>query len=87
MLIDSGGARAIGRRSAGLGCGYTRGALPAILEHSRLRVDMPDCLRRRADGRNERSGIDPEFPIAWSDDDQTRREQLLDALRRALQQP
>jgi hypothetical protein len=86
MLIDNRVARAIGQRSEGVGCGYTHGGVPAILEHSGLRVEMPDCLRRRADGRNERFGIDPELPIAWSSDDRERRAQLLEALRRAAQQ-
>jgi len=62
----------------------THGGLPAILEHSGLRVEVPDCLRRRADGTNERFGIDPEIAIAWdgSDSDEARRDKLVAALRR-----
>jgi hypothetical protein len=86
MLIDNGVARAIGSRSAGVGCGYTHGGVPVVLDHSGLRVEMPDCLRRRADGRNERFGIEPELAVAWSTDDTERRAQLLEGLRRAMQQ-
>lgn len=81
-LVDHQLAIAVGRRSAGAGCGYTRGGLPAILEHSGMRVDMPDCLRRRADGRNERFGVEPSIPVAWDGNDEARRDQLVEALRR-----
>lgn len=53
-------ATIVGERSYGAGCGYTRGGIKLYLENTGLRVWMPDCVRVRADGVNELSGIDPD---------------------------
>jgi hypothetical protein len=86
MLADNDAAVLLGQHSAGSGCGYTNGGVPARLHHSELRVDMPDCQRRRANGENELAGIEPHVVIDWTpeDDVATRRGKLLDALRSQL---
>jgi hypothetical protein len=83
MLSDGEAATLYGQRTAGSGCGYTNGGVPALLQHSELRVDMPDCQRRRLDGSNELAGITPDVLIDWlpEDDLETRRSKLLEALR------
>jgi len=83
MLSDGRAATLFGQRTAGSGCGYTNGGVPALLEHSELRVEMPDCQRRRAGGENELAGIEPDVAIDWSADDEleTRRSKLFEALR------
>lgn len=62
LLADNGAARVVGERTYGAGCGYTWGGLGIVLPHSGLAVKMPDCVRLRADGTNERAGIPGE---AW----------------------
>lgn len=83
MLVDGDAATLYGQRTAGSGCGYTNGGVPVDLHHSGLRVEMPDCQRRRRDGGNELAGITPHVPIDWSPDDdaKTRRGKLFAALR------
>jgi hypothetical protein len=82
MLADNDAATLLGQRTAGSGCGYTNGGVPARLLHSELRVDMSDCQRRRRNGENELAGIEPDAPIDWSpeDDDEERRKKLFAAL-------
>jgi hypothetical protein len=67
----------------GSGCGYTNGGVPALLRHSELRIDMPDCQRRRKDGTNELAGIEPHVTIDWQPGDEleTQRRKLFDVLR------
>jgi Peptidase family S41 len=86
MLADNEAAVLLGQLTAASGCGYTNGGVPARLQHSELRVDMPDCQRRRRNGDNELAGIAPHVEIDWTpqDDVTTRREKLLAALRTAL---
>lgn len=83
MLADGEAATLLGLRTVGSGCGYTNGGVPALLRHSELRVDMPDCQRRRKDGSNELAGIEPHVPIDWQpgDEPETQRRALFDALR------
>lgn len=66
----------------GSGCGYTNGGVLAILDHSGLRVEMPDCQRRRADGSNELAGIMPAIVVDESaeSDEGTLRQKWLAAL-------
>jgi hypothetical protein len=86
MLADNEAAALLGQRTAGSGCGYTGGGVPARLFHSELRVDMSDCQRRRKNGDNELTGVEPDVPIDWSpaDDDVQRRRKLSDALVAAV---
>jgi Peptidase family S41 len=83
MLADGGAATLLGQRTVGSGCGYTNGGVPAVLRHSELRVELPDCQRRRLDGANELAGITPHVVIDWepNDDVEARRAKLLAALR------
>jgi hypothetical protein len=64
-------------------------ARPIVLPHSGLRVHIPDCVRLRADGSDEISGIAPDLPFApdVGEDMATRGQRLMsllaDDLRRA----
>jgi hypothetical protein len=82
MLADSGAATLVGERTHGSGCGYTNGGIPAVLAHSGLRIDMPDCQRLRGDGSNELAGVMPEVTLDLSDADgeAALRSRLLTAL-------
>ena len=65
LLRDNDAAALIGEKTHGSGCGYTNGGIQAVLEHSRLEVWLPDCVRHRRGGGNERAGIAPDLPVSW----------------------
>lgn len=70
LLRDRGRALLAGTVSAGAGCGhYTAAGTAFVLPSSRGRVETPDCVRLRADGRSERRGIEPDRPIPWGPSD------------------
>jgi hypothetical protein len=69
MLRDGGAARVLGIPTMGAGCGYTNGGIPTILENSRLKIKMPDCVRLRTDGSNEINGITPDVIVPWRPND------------------
>ncbi|MHC4236635.1 MAG: S41 family peptidase [Planctomycetota bacterium] len=63
LLCDNDAAMLVGEQTFGVGCGYTNGGIQTILEHSRFEVWLPDCIRHRRDGGNERAGIAPDLQI------------------------
>lgn len=65
MLQDARRALVIGSPTFGAGCGWMLPPQPAILPRSGGRLEMPDCSRFRADGRNEVEGITPDVFIAF----------------------
>ncbi|MBY0519483.1 MAG: hypothetical protein K2P79_03540 [Sphingomonas sp.] len=60
MLQDNDAAILIGERSGGAGCGHTNGGTPTTLPHSGAILELPDCVRFRADGSNEVAGVIPD---------------------------
>ena len=60
MLQDNRAAVIVGARTGGAGCGYTWGGTPTTLANSRAVLKLPDCVRYRADGSNEVSGVVPD---------------------------
>lgn len=71
MLQDHRRATLVGAVSAGAGCGhYTGGQGTAFtLPRSGARVHVPDCVRLRADGSNERRGVVPDRLLPWAPSD------------------
>lgn len=71
-------AKVIGETTLGAGCGYVNGGTKYFLPNSKLQLLMPDCVRYRADGVNEVSGVEPDV-VLWeaSDDKPKRLEKLL----------
>jgi hypothetical protein len=69
LLRDNDAAVVIGRRTAGVGCGYSNGGTQTLLEHSGLEIWLPDCVRHRRDGSNERDGIAPDLAVDWQPGD------------------
>ena len=69
VLQDNRAAVVIGARTGGAGCGYTYGGTPTKLKNSGAILKLPDCVRFRADGSNEVSGIIPDVPVAIRADD------------------
>ncbi len=65
LLRDNDAATLIGERTHGTGCGYSNGGIQTVLEHSRLEVWLPDCVRHRRGGGSERAGITADLPIEW----------------------
>lgn len=64
QLRDNGAARLVGQRTAGAGCGQRTGGGNALrLPALGLTLTMPDCVRLRADGSNERAGIAPDIIV------------------------
>ncbi|MDC0713887.1 S41 family peptidase [Stigmatella sp. ncwal1] len=87
LLKDGAGARLLGERTLGSGCGFTNGGMPVVLTHSKLRVNMPDCVRYRQDGTNEQRGLLPDIPVVWGalDSPEARARQWMEALRASLE--
>lgn len=61
LLQDNGAAVIIGSRTGGAGCGHTNGGTPRILANSHATLELPDCVRFRADGTNEVAGVIPDI--------------------------
>lgn len=69
VLQDNHAAVIMGTRTGGAGCGHTNGGTPTILTNSHAVLELPDCVRFRADGSNEVRGIIPDVPVAMRPDD------------------
>lgn len=84
LLADNRAATIVGEPTYGAGCGYTNGGIRTRLAHSGGMVVMPDCVRLRADGRNEVDGIAPDIAVPWrrSDNALQRARRLQETLRR-----
>jgi Peptidase family S41 len=64
-LQDNHAAVIIGEPTYGVGCGHTDGGTPTTLSHSRAILLVPDCVRFRADGRNEAAGVMPDVLVGF----------------------
>ncbi len=60
ILQDNQAAIIIGSRTGGAGCGHTNGGTPTTLKNSKAVLELPDCVRFRADGSNEVDGVIPD---------------------------
>lgn len=70
LLQDNRRARVVGSATAGAACGtFTPQGTSFTLPHSGARVHVPDCVRLRADGSNERRGIVPDMVVPWGPSD------------------
>lgn len=63
VMQDNHIAKVVGARTGGDGCGFMLTGDPVVLQHSRLRFRMPNCMRLRADGSNEKAGISPDIAV------------------------
>lgn len=63
VLRDNDAARIVGARTMGAGCGYVDGGGEFVLPRTGLRVRVPNCVRMRKDGTNERAGIRPDVEL------------------------
>ncbi len=70
MLQDNRKSRVVGSVTAGAACGtFTTRGTAFTLPHSGAQVHVPDCVRLRADGSNERRGIVPDVMVPWAPSD------------------
>jgi hypothetical protein len=69
VLQDNRAAIVIGARTGGAGCGHTNGGTPTRLKNSGATLEVPDCVRFRADGSNEVRGIVPDVLVGWRHND------------------
>jgi hypothetical protein len=69
LLQDNHAAVILGTRTGGAGCGHTNGGTPTTLVNSHAILELPDCVRFRADGSNEVRGIIPDVLVAIRADD------------------
>lgn len=88
LLQDNHAAIVIGELTGGAGCGYTNGGIPTQLKNSKAEVQMPDCVRLRADGSDEVNGITPDVLIPWAKRDSAyqRARKLITALNTVANQ-
>ena len=82
VVQDNHLGKTVGATTGGDGCGFMSGDRPKVLTHSRLRLRMPDCVRLRADGRDEVAGIAPDMPVLATEgeDARQRAERVLEAV-------
>ena len=82
VVQDNHIGKTVGATTGGDGCGFMSGDIRQTLPHSGLRLRIPDCLRLRADGSNEVSGIAPDIPVLAMDgeDGRQRSERLIEAV-------
>jgi hypothetical protein len=76
VLQDNRAAVVIGSPTAGAGCGYTDGGTPTTLRFSGGVLKLPDCVRLRADGSNEVTGIEPDVLVGFLHQDGPHRRGL-----------
>ncbi len=77
VLQDNRAAIILGQRTGGAGCGHTDGGTPTALSNSGAVLELPDCIRFRADGSNEVDGVIPDLPVAMRASDGPAREARL----------
>lgn len=65
VLQDNRAAVIVGARTGGAGCGHTYGGTPTRLKNSGAVLEVPDCVRFRADGSNEVRGVVPDVLVGW----------------------
>lgn len=85
-LQDNRAALIVGEPTYGAGCGHTDGGTPTTLSNSHAILELPDCVRLRADGSNEVRGIVPDLMLGWSRHDgaKLRSAAFLNALPEAV---
>lgn len=86
VLQDNRAAVIIGDPTRGAGCGYTGGGTPVTLTHSKGVLRLPDCVRIRASGENEVTGISPDVLAGFhaGDGPKARARRLAEALPAAM---
>jgi C-terminal processing protease CtpA/Prc len=82
VVQDNHIGKTIGTTTGGDGCGFMGEDIRQTLPHSGLRMRIPNCVRLRADGSNEVSGIAPDIPIVAmeGEDGRQRGERLIEAV-------
>jgi hypothetical protein len=75
-LQDNHAAVIMGAPTLGAGCGHTDGSAPTVLKHSGARLELPDCVRVRADGTNEVMGVQPDILVGLRLEDGPHRRAL-----------
>lgn len=83
VLRDNEAAIVLGGRTGGAGCGHTWGGTPTTLGHSGAVLEVPDCVRYRADGSNEVRGIIPDVMTGVRPNDGAKLKGALTAARLA----
>ncbi|NAS31564.1 hypothetical protein GTQ40_11320 [Flavobacteriaceae bacterium R38] len=75
-------ATLIGKKSYGVGCGYTNGGIQIDLKNIGLTVYMPDCVRFTKYNENELKGISPDIAVNWTKEDtmSKRGQAVIDAI-------
>jgi C-terminal processing protease CtpA/Prc len=88
-LRDNHAAVLLGAPTVGAGCGHTNGGTPTTLRNSGAVLELPDCVRFRADGSNEVMGVQPDVLVGLRREDGAHRRasllqaKLADAIARA----
>lgn len=70
LLRDNRKARLVGGVTPGAACGtFTSRGTGFTLPRTGAHVHVPDCVRLRADGSNERRGVAPDVMVPWAPSD------------------
>jgi hypothetical protein len=76
VLQDNRAAVLMGAPTVGAGCGHTDGGTPTALKNSGAVLQLPDCVRFRADGSNEVMGVEPDVLVGLRSEDGPHRRGL-----------
>lgn len=72
VVQDNQIGKIVGQKTGGDGCGFMDSGEPLQLTHSRMRFRMPNCVRLRADGRDEVAGVVPDLVIQPTEGEEDR---------------
>ncbi|HEY4082295.1 MAG TPA: S41 family peptidase [Burkholderiaceae bacterium] len=82
VVQDNRIGKTVGATTGGDGCGFMSADIRQTLPHSGLSLRIPNCVRLRADGSNEVTGIAPDIPVLATEgeDGRQRGERLIEAV-------
>jgi hypothetical protein len=73
VIQDNHIGKIIGQATGGDGCGFMGDDVAYVLDHSKMRLRIPNCMRLRADGGDDVAGVRPDLPVTPTDGEDNRQ--------------